>query len=591
MKSPVIFAPLFAALVLAGGPWAARAQAISTSGARPAAVAIFAGQSNEVSHGTDQSTYGFAGVPGGSGNAGINAVASCYETTATPAGASAGSGVLTCAAPTSGKIFAGQVITAPGVPTGQVVSAANNNGNFPGATGAGSNAGGTYVVIPAASVGSPSSRVTMTFAEPDIGGSGVLNPQCQIWVPGSKTGSGSWQTYAPKVNSDYNGGGQTKSWGPEGPFCARWAADNPGQTLYMIKVGIGGSSLCELPSGNNYSPEFAGSSGIGGFGLLQSQVAAAETALGAQLGITSYAVKLIQWGQGEQDSQARNRPCGFPVPPFSTDTSPIPYLENLKDLVNCLAIPAPINASFMGSISGTVLTVASVSSGALHQYQLLTGAGVAPGTYVDEQISGDIGGAGAYQLKVYQAVSPETITGSGGTSCSDASISGNFFYAYPLSYSANAIVQSCVSGGAFAVGDTLVGAGVMAGTTITALDSAGHTADGLYLIAVRQTVASPGAPEPMTAAVGGFGTGADTAKFLMFKTFSHASANPTGVQIAQAYVNDHNVTQLSATTVNTDDALKATLTEIHYHAAWISELGRRLYRAYLGECDYHSPTC
>ncbi|MBV9511014.1 MAG: hypothetical protein JO303_12115 [Caulobacteraceae bacterium] len=580
------------ALSLALDGSAALAQSASPSpNASPVAVALFAGQSNEVSHGTLASTYGFSGVPGGAGSAGVNATASCYETKTTLSGATAGSGTLTCSAPTSGVIFAGQVITAPGVPVGQVVAAANNAGNFPAATGSGS-AAGAYVVTPAAVVGSSAAPVTMSFAEPDIGGSGVLNPQCKIWVPkGAK--SGTWKTYSPKVNSDYTGAGQTPTFGPEGPFCQRWAADNPGKTLYMIKIAIGGSSLCDLPSGNNYSPEYVpvSQNGIASYQMLQSQTALAEAALRTQLGITSYNVVVIQWGQGEQDSDNRARPCGYPVPPFSKLTTPIPYLTNLQDLINRFAIPTAINAQFSGSIAGTTLTVSNVSAGAIHQYQLLSGAGVAPNTYIESQIGGAAGGAGTYNLKVYQTIASETIFGSHGASCSNASISGSYFYAYPLAYSTNTVVKSCVTGGAFVVGDRLSGAGVAPGTSIVGLDSAGHTADGLYTVAVNQNVASASAPEAMTAAVGGFGSGSNSAKFILFRTFEHPWSTPTGVQIAQAYVNDNASTVIPAYTVNTDDALKATPTEIHYHAAWISELGRRLYEAYLGKCDYHSPTC
>lgn len=557
--------------------------------AAPAAVAIFAGQSNEVSHGTLTSGFGFAGIPGGVGNAGVNAVASCWESKITPSGATPGSGTLTCGTPSSGRIYAGQVISAPGVPTGQAVSAANNNDNFPGVTGSGF-AAGTYVVTPAASVGSAAAPITMTFAEPDIGGSGSLNPHCQIWAP-KKSGTGTWQTYSPKVNSNFNGGAQGPSFGPEGAFCQRWAADNPGKTLYMIKIAIGGSSLCDRPDGNNYSPEYAGSAEIASFQLLQEQVTKAEAALATQLGISSYAVRVIQWGQGEQDAATPNTPCGFPTPPFSTTTTPVPYLSNLEDLVNRFAIPAAIKAQFSGYIAGTVLNVASVTSGALHRYQRLTGAGVAPGTYIDAQVSGQTGGPGQYNLKVYQAVSSEVIGASGGAACRTGSISGPFFFAEPLKYTAQSVLESCVTGGAFKVGDVLSGAGVMPGTTIVALDSAGHTADGLYTVNVNQTVASRATPEPMSAQVGGFGNGSDSARFVMFRTFRNARSVPTGVQIGQAYVNDNAVTSIPTVTVNTDDALKAELNQIHYHAAWISELGRRLYKGYLGTCDYHSPTC
>ena len=556
----------------------------------PVAIAIFAGQSNEEAHGTSQAVYGFLGVPGGVGSAGVNAVASCYETTATPTGATAGSGTLTCAAPTSGALYAGQVVVGAGVPLGQTLSAANNQGHFPGVTGTGSNAGGSYVVTLAAVVGSAQSPVTMTFSQPDIGGSGVLNSRCQIWAPTGNKGAGTWQAYAPNVNTDFNGGSQAKSWGPEGPFCARWTADNPGQTLYMVKLAVGGSSLCDLASGNNYSPEFSGA-GIAAFNLLRLEVTHAETALATQFGITSYQIKVIQWGQGEQDEQNIKKACAFPVAPFAASTTPVPYLTNLVDMVGHFAIPTTINANFAASISGTVLTVNQMTSGAVHRYQRLAGTGVAANTYIGTQISGAPDGAGAYNLQVYQATVGEIIAASGGASCSLGSLSGQFFFAAPLTATKTKITTTCVTGGTFHVGDTLSGTGVDPGTTITALDSAGHTADGLYVVNVNQTVASPALPEAMTATIGGWGVGADTAALTLFRTFKAANSTPTGVQIGQSWVNDHAVAALPAKTVNTDDALKSTSTDLHFHAAWISELGRRLYQAYLGRCDYHAATC
>lgn len=162
MRPAGVFVLLFAAAWM-GAIADARAQS-TVSG--PQAVAIFAGQSNEVSHGTLQSTYGFAGVPGGVGSGGINATAACYETSTTLSGATPGSGSLVCGAPTSGHIYAGQAISGLGVPPGQSVTSANNWGNFPGATGTGTNAGGTYVVTPAAAVGAAGAPVTMTFSEP-----------------------------------------------------------------------------------------------------------------------------------------------------------------------------------------------------------------------------------------------------------------------------------------------------------------------------------------------------------------------------------------------------------------------------------------
>jgi hypothetical protein len=549
---------------------------------------LFTGQSNEESHGTLTSTYNYPAIPGGSGAAGINATAFCYETMSTPSGATPGSGTLTCSAPTSGTIYAGEVITSGGT-TGQVVSSAYNRGNFPAVTGTGTNNGGTYVVTNPAVIGSISKPVAMTFAEPDIGGSGTLNPRCQIWTPLSK--GGMWETYDPKVNSNPQAGtAQGATFGPEGAICQHWTQDNPGQTLYMIKAAIGGSHLCDEPAGqNDLSPEYGGTGAASSvYTLLHTETAAAEAALFTQFGITNYAVKMIQYGQGEQDSQDI---CGFPSLPFSSNITPNAYLVNLQDLINRFAIPAPISASFTGYITGQVLTVTSVTSGTVHQYQLLKGAGIDAGTYIGSQLTGVTGGAGTYALQVYQAVARKKITNNRGVACDRASINGQFFFAEPDAYSGAGITKSCVTGGVFAVGDVLSEPGLLPGTVITGLDSKGDTKDGEYEINVLQTVASNTVPEPMSASVYGWGTGSDSAKFVLFRTFLPKNSVSTGVQLAQQFVNDNLSTALTAVTINTNDAFKATPTEIHYHASWIAELGRRLYEGYLGTCDYHSPTC
>jgi hypothetical protein len=218
---------------------------------------------------------------------------------------------------------------------------------------------------------------------------------------------------------------------------------------------------------------------------------------------------------------------------------------------------------------------------------LVSGSGVLPYTYIDHQVSGPAGGPGVYALQVFQSAMASTapVLSSSGAACSRGAIVGKFFDAIPVSTSATAVTKSCVTGGQFNVGDTLSGAGVSAGTQITALDSAGHHADGLYVVNVNQAVAS-GA---MTAHIDGFGTNAQT-KFVIVRTAWFSK--PEGVQTAQQMANDHQgLLPFATATVNTQDAQHATATDIHYKWSWIAELGRRLYLGYLGQCDYHSPTC
>lgn len=66
-------------------------------------------------------------------------------------------------------------------------------------------------------------------------------------------------------------------------------------------------------------------------------------------------------------------------------------------------------ASLTGSISGTTLTVTAVSSGSVQVGQLITGAGIAPGTYITALGSGS-GSTGTYTVGVSQTVASTTIS-------------------------------------------------------------------------------------------------------------------------------------------------------------------------------------
>lgn len=75
--------------------------------------------------------------------------------------------------------------------------------------------------------------------------------------------------------------------------------------------------------------------------------------------------------------------------------------------------PNFIGASFEGSITGDILTVTSVNSGAVAQGQTLSGAGIAPGTKITLGITGAGGNvieAGTYRVNIPQTVAATTIT-------------------------------------------------------------------------------------------------------------------------------------------------------------------------------------
>jgi hypothetical protein len=72
-----------------------------------------------------------------------------------------------------------------------------------------------------------------------------------------------------------------------------------------------------------------------------------------------------------------------------------------------------IGASFTGSISGNVLTVTAIASGAIAQGQTLSGTGITAGTKITQFLTGaggNINETGTYQLNLSQTVSSTSIT-------------------------------------------------------------------------------------------------------------------------------------------------------------------------------------
>ena len=77
------------------------------------------------------------------------------------------------------------------------------------------------------------------------------------------------------------------------------------------------------------------------------------------------------------------------------------------------ASPNFIGASFTGSITGNVLTVTGINSGALAQGQTLSGTGITPGTKITQFLTGaggNINETGTYQVNISQTVASTTIT-------------------------------------------------------------------------------------------------------------------------------------------------------------------------------------
>lgn len=129
---------------------------------------------------------------------------------------------------------------------------------------------------------------------------------------------------------------------------------------------------------------------------------------------------------------------------------------------------AASTGSFTGSIDNSdILTITAVGSGVAVVGGTLSGTGVATGTRIVQQLTGAAGGVGTYRVNIgNQTVASTTISETYGTLTVGGTVAG-----------------------AFAVGDTLSGSGVTAGTNITALGT-GTGGAGTYIVTPTQTAGS-----------------------------------------------------------------------------------------------------
>ena len=114
------------------------------------------------------------------------------------------------------------------------------------------------------------------------------------------------------------------------------------------------------------------------------------------------------------------------------------------------------NANFVGSISGTTLTVTNVTNGTIAVGNQVFGIGVTQETVITALGTGT-GGTGTYTVDVSQTVTSENMS----TAPAAAIFTG--------SISTTTLTVSAVASGTLYVGQTIQGAGVPAGTIITAL--------------------------------------------------------------------------------------------------------------------------
>ena len=120
-------------------------------------------------------------------------------------------------------------------------------------------------------------------------------------------------------------------------------------------------------------------------------------------------------------------------------------------------ISNPASASFVGSISGTTLTVVLVKSGTIAVGQSLFGLNLAAETVITALGTGT-GGTGTYVVNISQAETAEIMNSAAVAATLTSSISGNI------------LTVTAITGTLYP-GQTIQGAGVTAGTIITTLGS------------------------------------------------------------------------------------------------------------------------
>jgi len=119
-------------------------------------------------------------------------------------------------------------------------------------------------------------------------------------------------------------------------------------------------------------------------------------------------------------------------------------------------ISVPLSAQFIGTVSGTTLTVTLMKSGTIAAGQQLFGLGVTPETIITGLGTGT-GGVGTYTINLSQTEPAEVFNSSATAAKFTGSISGNI------------LTVTAVANGTLYPGQTIQGTGVTSGTLITAL--------------------------------------------------------------------------------------------------------------------------
>lgn len=144
--------------------------------------------------------------------------------------------------------------------------------------------------------------------------------------------------------------------------------------------------------------------------------------------------------------------------------------------------------NFTGSMSTTTLTVSAVTTGQLAIGQLISGAGITPGTYITALGTG-LGYTGTYTINNSQTVSSEAMTATN-IPAPAFSVTGSIAPGSPAGTAESVLTVSAVGSGELRIGAALFGTGIPANTVIVGFVS-GVGGTGTYAVnQVNLTVSS-----------------------------------------------------------------------------------------------------
>jgi hypothetical protein len=127
----------------------------------------------------------------------------------------------------------------------------------------------------------------------------------------------------------------------------------------------------------------------------------------------------------------------------------------------------PVSVSFTGSVNNLLLNVTSVASGSIKVGSIISGAGIPANAQITSQVNGTPGGVGTYSLYLPEGhIASENLTEAYGV-----------------------LTVGSVSSGSVAIGEHVVGKGVLADTAIEA-NLSGSGAGSTWLVNFAQTEAS-----------------------------------------------------------------------------------------------------